>query len=321
LQRTLKTEEKSSFTHDLKILIGYGIPLYISILLTGFVLPYQNLILAMFTSDTDIGNFKAATNFIALIMVFSMPIRTTLLPAFSKLNSSTSKKIGEFFKLANKYTAMLVVPIAVLIMTFSNEIVQIVYGPTFQSAPLFLSIYCLLYLLVGIGYLNLAALFNGLGETRITLKRSLITVSLFAVLAPLSAQIYSVQGLIIAFLISSTIGTYYGTHIARTKFKIEFDTKSIIKIYLVSIISSFPALLLLQFASIPKLFNVAAGGLLYLVTYLTLTPLTRTVTYSELEKATDILKEIKPLNLIIKPLIDYQKKILSYLKPAPKPFK
>jgi O-antigen/teichoic acid export membrane protein len=319
LHRTLKTEGNSSFARDLKILVSYGIPLYVAILLTGFVLPYQNLILAMFTSDIDIGNFKAAANFIALITVFSIPIRTTLLPAFSKLNSSTSGKIREFFKLANKYTAMLVVPIAILIMTFSNEIVQIVYGSTFQSASLFLSIYCPLYFLVGIGYLTLSTLFNGLGETRITLRISLINVLIFVVLAPLSASIYGVPGLIIAFLISNTIGTSYGSYIARTKFKIEFDTRSLIKIYLVSIISSIPALLLLQFASMPKLFSVTAGGLLYLFTYATLTPLTRAITSSELDKATDILQKIKPLNYIVKPLIHYQKKILSYRKPADSP--
>lgn len=318
LKRHLKNEDRSNFAHDLKTLISYGIPLYMSALLVGFTLPYKNLILSMFTSDIDIGNFKAATNFITLITIFSIPITTALLPAFSKLNSSTSRKTQEFFKLANKYTTLLVVPIAVIIMTFSNEIVQIVYGPTFRSAPLFLSIYCPLYFLVGIGYLTLPSLFNGLGETRTTLKTRLITVSIFLVLAPLSARIYSVPGLIIAFLISNAIGTSYGLYIARTYFKIEFATKSLIKIYIISIISSIPALLLLQFSPMSKLFNVITGGLLYLFTYATLIPMTRTITCSELENATDILQKIKPLNQIVKPIIDYQKKILSHLKPKPR---
>ena len=315
LKKNLKTEDKSNFAHDLKTLMSYGIPLYTSALLAGFILPYQNLLLAMFTSDTDIGNFKAATNFITLITILSIPITTALLPAFSKLNFSTKEKIRAFFKFANKYTALLIVPAAVLMMILSNEIVQIVYGPTYQSAPLFLSIYCPLYFLVGIGYLTLTSLFNGLGETRITLKTTLITVIIFVLLAPLTTRIYSVPGLIIAFIISNAVGTSYGSYIARTKFKIEFATKSIIKIYIVSIISALPALLVLQLSSMPKPLNVAAEGLLYLFTYATLTPIVRIITCSELDTATNILQKIKPLSHIVKPLLAYQKKILSYLKP------
>ena len=315
LRQHTKGESSSNFTSDITTLISYGLPLYMSALLAGFTLPYQNLILSMFTSDVAIGNFKAATNFITLITVFSIPIGTALLPAFSKLNSSTSSTTTEFFKLANKYTTLLVVPVAVLIMTFSYEIVQIVYGPTFQSAPLFLSLYAPLYFLVGMGYLILPSLFNGRGETQSTFKTHLITIAVFIVLAPLAAQTHSVPGLIIAFIIANALGTLYGLHIARKKFRIEFATKSLGKIYAISIISSILPLLLLQFAPTPRLVNVIAGGILYLVIYANLIPLTRTITESELENTTDVLQRIQLLNLIAKPVIDYQKRILSRTKP------
>jgi len=317
LKKHSKIEDNSSFASELKILMSYGIPLYISALLAGFFLSYQNLILAIFTSDNEIGNFKAAANFITLISIIAIPITTALLPAFSKLDSSTKEKIKEFFKIANKYTALLIVPTAVVVITFSDQIVQIVYGSTYGSAHLFLTIYCFVYFLVGIGYLNLSSLFNGLGETRITLKVSLINVSIFVLLAPLLTSIYRVPGSILAFLISSSIGVSYASYIARTKFEMEFATRSIIRIYLVSLLSSIPALLLLQLPSTPKLFNVAAGGIAYLFTYATLTPLTGVITNPELETASDILQRIKPLNYLIKPLFKYQKKVLSHTKSTP----
>jgi len=132
------TKNNHILTDDLKTLIHYGAPLYISILLTGFIPLYQNVMLAIFTTDADIGNYKAATNFATLITVLTIPITTALLPAFSKLDSSTTQKIKTFFKLANKYTTILIMPITILILIFSNEIVQIIYGSTYQSAPLFL---------------------------------------------------------------------------------------------------------------------------------------------------------------------------------------
>lgn len=328
LKKHSKTEEKSNFARELKILIGYGIPLYMSVLLAGFIPSYQNLILAMFTSDTDIGNLKAATNFVTLITLVSAPITTALLPAFSKLNTTSNGKTKDFFRFANKYTTLLIVPIAVLIMIFSNEIVRIIYGSTYQSASLFLLMYCPVYFLVGIGYLTLDSLFNGQGETRIVLKRTLINVSIFIVLAPLLARTNGVPGVILAFLASNAVGTFYGAYIGKIKLKIEFAGRSIIKIFLISIISSTPAILFLQLPPMPTLFHVAirgffnvaiggrffnviVGGLVYFVTYATLTPIARVVTLSELENAAQVMEKIRLLNNFIKPLIKYQKLILS----------
>ncbi len=317
LRKHSRTEDNGSFAGELKILMSYGIPVYISSLLAGFFLSYQNLILAMFTTDGEIGNFKAAANFITLIAVLAIPITTALLPAFSKLDSAAKEKTRAFFKTANKYTALMILPTAVVMITLSEQMVQIVYGSTYRSAHLFLAIYCLLYFLVGIGYLNLTSLFNGLGETRATLKTNLANVSTFVLLAPLLTSLYRVPGSILAFLVSYSIGVLYGYYIARTKFEIELATRSLIKIYLVSLASSLPALLLLQLPSTPKLLNVLVAGIAYLFTYATLTPLTKIITNPELETVSGILKRIKPLYYVIKPLVEYQKKVLNYVESAP----
>ena len=310
IRKMRSVQNNHSVSEDLKTLMIYGAPLYISVLLTSFSPLYQNIILAIFTTDANIGNYKAATNFVALIATLAVPITTALLPAFSKLNSSTNQKIKSFFKLANKYTAIVIVPITFLIIVFSGEIVQIVYGSTYESAPMFLATYCPIYLLVGLGYLTLASLYNGLGDTRTTLKISLITFLTLAILSPLLTKNYSVQGLITAILVASTAGTIYGSYIARKKFQIEFDTSTLLKIYLISAISTVPSLLVLQFANLPGLFNITIGGLLYLFTYVTLTPLTKIVTTSEIRTATHITQKIRLLAFVAKPVLKYQEKLL-----------
>jgi len=303
-------QDNHSVSDDLKTLVHYGAPLYASLLLTGFIPLYQNVILAIFTTDADIGNYKAATNFIALMAVLAVPITTALLPAFSKLNSSTNQKIKTFYKLANKYTAMIIIPITFLLIIFSQEIVQIIYGSTYESAPLFLTTYCLLYFLVGLGYLVLPSLYNGLGETKTTLKMSLITFLMLAVLSPIFTKTYSVPGLIVAFITASAASTIYGFYVGRKKLQIEFDTRSQLKIYLNSAVSSIPPLLTLYFLQLPKLLNITIGGLSYLFIYATLTPLTKTVTFYELGTATRITQKIRPLAVIANPILKYQKKLL-----------
>jgi O-antigen/teichoic acid export membrane protein len=299
-----------SVSDDLKALIRYGAPLYISLLLTGFLSLYQSILLAIFTTDIDIGNYNAASNFVALMGVLSAPITTALLPAFSKLDSSTNQKIKAFFKLANKYTAIIIVPIAFLIIIFSEEIVNVIYGSTYQSAPLFLATFFLVYFLVGLGYFTLSSFYNGLGETKTTLKMSLLAFITLIVLSPILTKTYSVLGLIIASLSASTVSTIYGSYVARRNFQIEFDARSIIKIYLISAASSVPSVLLLYLTSIPKLFNIIIGGFLYLFIYATLTPMAKIITSFELRLTRRIVQKIRLLSLIASPLLKYEEEIL-----------
>lgn len=311
-----KSTERNYFMQDLKTLAIYGLPLYISFLLTGFVLPYQNMILALFTSDVDIGNFKAATNFVTLITVLSIPITTALLPAFSKLDSTSRNKIKDFFKLANKYTALLIVPSTSIMIAFSKDIVSIVYGSIFETASLFLSLYMILYFLVGIGYLTVGSLFTGLGEPRLVLRITLVNFIIFLILTPIMTPTYGVQGLIIAFLIANTVGTTYGFYAAKTKFDVEFAKKALIKIYVASFVSALPALLFLYASPLPRIINVAAGGILYVLTYITVIPLFRAITFYELETIALVLGRIKSIKKIVKPLLAYEKKILEYSRPS-----
>lgn len=310
IRKQKKTKIFYSLKENAKTLLNYGGPLYLSVVLIGIVPLFQTLVLGFFVSDFDIGNFKAATNFASLMTIFSIPIATAILPAFSKLNSLNGN-ISDFFKMANKYTTILIVPITILIVIFSSQIVNIVYGSTYQLAPVFLSTYCLAYLLVGFGYLTLASFYNGLGETKITLRVSLITFIILAIFSPVLSSIYGVQGMIIGYLIANTAGQTYSSFYARKKFKVKFDTHGILGIYLVSAISSILPIILIYFTNLSSIITLVIGVVFFLVTYITLIPLIRIVTISELKQATVVMEKIRILSSILKPIINYQQKLLE----------
>lgn len=307
------------FTDSIKTLMRYGVPLYLSGILVGFIHPYQNFVLAFFTPTVDIGNWKAARNFVALMSIVSMPITSALFTAFSKLDSTMSEdETVTFFKFANKYTTLLIVPVTILLITFSNEIVQVIYGSTYQTAASFLSISCLLFFLVGLGYLNLDSLFNGLGETRTTLKTSLVAALIIFTLSPLLANTYGVLGVLVALIVAHATSTCYGMYIAKRDFQIRFDTTALIKIYTIGVIATAPALLLLQISPLPTFINVIVGGLFYIFVYATLLSLAKVVSVSELETATKITQRTKLLALLVKPFVWYHRKISKRQKPTDK---
>lgn len=298
----------SQTSEDLRTLLHYATPLYISILLTGFIPLFQNVMLANFTTDADIGNFKAAMNFATLITVLSVPITAALLPAFSKVDPR-SLKTKTLFKLANKYTALLIIPATVLVIAFSDVVVRIIYGLAYQSASLFLATYCLVYFLVGLGYLTFTSFYNGIGETKITLKISLITFIVLALLSPLLTRTYHALGLVIAFLIANGLGIIYAFYKARKAFGLEFEFRPLSKIYLIAAIASLPSFLMLRFGFLSQVASFVIGTIVYLFIYLTLIPLGKVVTFDELQMVRDVTEKIRSLRLISKPIIGYAQKL------------
>ncbi|MCW4005733.1 MAG: flippase [Candidatus Bathyarchaeota archaeon] len=302
-----------SYSDSLKILGRYCMPVYVSVVLVGFFPLYQQLVLAFFSTDAAIGNFRAAYNFATLLTIILTAISTALLPAFSKLEHSP-ELIDKFFNRANKYTTLIIVPLTTLVIIFSEPIVQFLYGAEYTTAPLFLSLSCSLYFLVGIGYLTLTTgVFNGLGKTRLTMNMTLINFVLLITLSPIFAMFYDVVGVIVAYLIAGAVATLYAAIVAKKQLNIGFNLKSILRIYLVSAISAVPSLMLLFFTSLSSFVVLVIGGIAYLAAFLTLMPLMRVVNKFDLQELDRITSRIPLLKYIAKPLFAYQKRLLRLI--------
>lgn len=302
-------QEEGNWRGPLKIMLSYGYPLYISGLLLKIIPQLQSIILALFTSDYDIGNFKASLNFVTLLSILTVPIATALFPAFSKFDKN-SENLKTFFRLSIKYISLLVVPSALLMIILSEEIIQIVYGASFASAPIYLSLYAMLYLLVGLGYSVQINLFNGLGETKQTLKVSLIQLVFFVFLAPFLTKAIGVTGLIVSILTSNTSATIYGAYIAKSRYKAELNYKSLIRVYLVALVSAAPAFLATKFLPFSTILKIIIAGTVYLTSYLTILPIARAITKPELKNIEIIVKKIGPLRPIANIIIKYEYAIM-----------
>ena len=80
-------------SQKLKPLLKYGIPLSISIIIAGVGPQVISFLMASFTEDAIIGNFRIATNFAVFLNFFIYPIQTVLFPAFSKLDTTKDKQL------------------------------------------------------------------------------------------------------------------------------------------------------------------------------------------------------------------------------------
>ena len=239
-----------------------------------------------------------------------MAITTALLPAFSKLDSSTAEKVNTFFRRANKYTCLLIVPTTTLLVLFSTQVVEIVYGSGWPLAPLFLIISSLPYFLAAIGYLGLTSLFNGLGKTRLTLKVTLVNFILLIVLSPILAKPYGISGALFASLTAAIVGAAYAAYVGKYKLNVQFDLKPVARIYADGGLSTIPCLLLLYFSILHGIVLLLVGAILYLLIFITLMPLIKIVNQDELNTLRRVTSKIPLLKQIAAPILRYQERII-----------
>ena len=237
-----------------------------------------------------------------------------IFPAFSKFNPVADRaELKRFFNHSIKYTSLLVVPASIAVMILSGDIVRVVYGPSYGLTPIFLSLYVVVFLYAGLGYRVLESFFNGVGETKLTLKTYLLNIAIFIPLAPLLAQLYGTLGLISAFLASNLASVLYGLSLLRKGFTLGLNSSDQLRIYLASTLSILPAFLFLQLSPFGSLLNLVFGDSLFLFTYLTLAPALGAVRAHDIENLKSIFSKIKVLWPFLKLILAYEMKLISKL--------
>ena len=310
--KDVKEEVDNGFLGNLKLMVSYGLPLYLSSILLLVASQYQLILLAYYVSNLEIGSFQAAANLSSLLVIIVTPIATALFPAFSKFSSKNeNQELRRFFNLSVKYSSLLIIPTTIAVMALSADLVHVIYGTKYQLTETYLPIYASMFLLTGLGYRIIESLLNGIGETRLTLKTYLANLAVFIPLAPILTRLYGVPGMIIALLASNLTLTIYGLTIAKKKFNVNINLKGQLRIYLASALSAIPTLAFLHLSPLTSLPNLIAGATLYLLTYLTLTPILKTVNEQDLQNLTKIFRNLKVAWPIIKLALKYENKLLT----------
>lgn len=302
------------FSENTKMLLKYGLPLYVSTIVVTLNTQVQNLILPFFTSDTEIGAYRAAANFTVLITVITTSISSALFPAFSRI-SAKSEGLQKIYTLAVKYTCIVLLPIVLLLITFSHLAVSAVYGFDQSSTSFYLALICLQFFLAGLGSIILSSLFNGIGKTKINLNLQIITFIVLIVLAPILTQTYGVTGLIISNFIAATVSTAYGARIAKKETNASPKHRNVGGIYLAAFIPFALLEVFLYFFPLNSILMgllIATGAsLCYLLLYLTLLPLLKILTLNELVDLERVTKRTRSLALIAKPFFKYEHFVLT----------
>lgn len=308
---------------ELKQLLGYGMPLTVSSVVAGVLPQFFAFIMAIYAGDAMMGNYYAATNFAVLLTFLTFPIATSLFPVFSKLKPEEEPElVSTVFSSSVKYTALLLVPATILIMTVSTPLVFTLFGTKYPFAPLFLTLSSIINLYVVFGNISLNAFQTGLGKTKQVMKQSLLSLAVglplaYFLVSQLTAfggetlgQYYAVIGGILGILISSVPGMAWAVIWTWKNYRAKADFKVSVKILAASIISAlatFAVVTLLGGA--PYWLMLIIGVVVFLFVYSVSAPLIGAIYQTDIDNLISMISGLGFLSKIIDHFLFYMRRI------------
>jgi O-antigen/teichoic acid export membrane protein len=319
-----KSSTKTDVILTIKTLLGYGIPVSIGAILTGFLTVFYSYILAIYvTNNALIGNYNLAVAFSVLITFFATPVTTMLFPAFSKLDYRKDQEtLKNVFQYSVKYASLIVVPVTALVITLAQPGIRTIYHGSYSEAPLYLALLAATYLFTVLGSLSVSNLLLGQGFTKFNMYLSLIQVGFGFPVGFLLISQFGVIGLIATSLTVGLPSLLVGLTFIKRKFGVSVNWISSAKILLSSAITSVATYLLLSkipltklgFISVP-LQQLVVGAIAFVTIFVLAATLTRTINREGIDSFRQIADALGPLRRPLRFLLNVIEKLMGASTP------
>ena len=300
-----------NFGGTLRNMLRYGLPLSVPFILLGLLPQFYNFMIAIYCSDSIIGNYQASVSFTMLIAFFTIPIETALFPTFSKLNSKREMKtLKTVFQSSVKYASLLTIPVTAAVIVLSKPLVFTLFGEQYEFAPLFLSLYAVTYLYIGVGNLSLVNFLNGQGKTKVTMQLSLINLATALPLSFILIPKYGILGLIFTMLFSAIPSLTFGLWWIKKHFDVTVDLTSSARIYMASALSAVITYFILSQLAFEYWIELLIGGSFFFTAYFITAPFIGAVNLSDIANLRQMLSDLGPFTPLFNILFNIIERII-----------
>ena len=301
-----------SFFADVKQMNVYGIPVYAGTVMAGLASYFVLVLLSRIASYTVYGYYQAAINFTSPISILASAMISALFPAFASIDG-VKADVNMAFRHAYRFVAFLLTPLIMVLIVSADPLVRVLLGAKYVASVPYLQLLAFAYLPIAFGYSVHPAFFNGFGRTRLTFVLYLTASATLVLAAPLLATTYGlgVDGLIYATFISYFVAWAVGTCLAYRFLHAALDIQSTVKILLVSVVSYVAVRILPTTAS--SVLTLATDIVVFFGVYITLTPLVRAITKTDLDLLELTLSEPAFIGKIASPLLRYERYLVDLI--------
>jgi O-antigen/teichoic acid export membrane protein len=265
-------------------LIRYSWPLGLSNIIWVILFGMDTLMLGYFLDTVQVGIYSAAAIVVLLLFMLPHAISILFLPTITNLYSQ-EKDIGFLYKAVSKWLFYFNLPLAVIIICFSKEIIALLFGPPYLAASQAMVILTLGYLFCSFSFIHWRILWLH----KKTLLFFLVNLALLVTNLALNClliQRYYLLGAALATTISFSILGFLSAILAHRLSRIRLWDKDYPKAILCAFLGVI-ALLILKTLKLSGIFhpilNLASMTILFLGIYIWGLILTKAIGKQDIE--------------------------------------
>lgn len=323
---------KCDVKKTLRPMLSYGLPLTVSTTVSGVLGQVFAFTMALHAGADMMGNYYVSAYFVTLLTFISFPVSNILFPVFSKLNPEKEPEVVKtVFSSSVKYTALLLVPATLLLITLSTPLINTLFPkagffhslllvdavPKYPYAPLFLSIAVLVNLLVLAGNFTLGTFQNGIKQTRQVMKQSLVTLVvglllayfLVAYFSSIGGPSFAVVGGLIGSLVAIVPNVSWGLYWSWKNYHVKADFGVSAKILSASLLSATCGYLFVAFFKLPYLFTLVGAFFVFSVVYLIVAPLIGAISQADIGNLRVMLSSLGLISKILDVPLGFMQKM------------
>jgi len=189
---------------------NFALPLILITIISTVSGSADKLIIGAFWTASDVGLYTAPAVFLGVFATVSTAVSTLTFPSFSKLHAEGNlAEIREMSKQAERYIAMISLPITILIIMFPYEVCLILLGPLFiesGDAIAIMAVTNFLTMMNAVHGSQIVAVGRPDISARITILTVAINISLMFLFIPQYGLGLSYVGAALALMIGNIIG-------------------------------------------------------------------------------------------------------------------
>lgn len=194
---------KMQFNKELmKKMVYFAIPATLSQGASALICYTDNIVLTFSSTIKYVGIYNVALPTAMLINQLFSPLRFVLYPMASELWAKNEiTQLNKGLQIIYKYSFMIILPILVIIITYSELIINILFGPKYIEANMALKILSIGMFLLSLSQINIILL-GAAGMPKINMKTTFISAVINLILNVLLIPYYGIIGAAIATTIS-----------------------------------------------------------------------------------------------------------------------
>lgn len=191
---------------DKKTIYKYSVPAFVVIILSSILNNSQFIILSAMKTFEDTGHFAVAMKIVSVIIVIPTTFSGALFPITSGLSVDKNSKAKQSYliSLVFRYTVLVLMPIVLFTMVFSNELIVFFSSEEYLAASQFLPVLVSGGMLLGVGQQFRQSLY-AIGKPKKFRDSYIASTIAYLIFSIPMTHYFSSMGLSVAYLISAFI--------------------------------------------------------------------------------------------------------------------